>query len=127
MPGKAPEPSRSRVDDDGRDITFHGNKIRSLGFSLEEVFMGEGATSVESCGPHTTWRHAGGTRATTWCGGSVALLRLSFGLRVVSGKIGTWQFVSSNSENISLITFLKPKTAENRQLALWHLVNSLVS
>ena len=32
--------------------------------------------------------------------------------------LSTWQFVSSNFENIFLITFLKPKTAENRQLAL---------
>ena len=45
----------------------------------------------------------------------------------VSGKIGAWLFVSSNFENISLITFLKQKTAENRQLSLWHLVNRLVS
>ena len=45
---------------------------------------------------------------------------------VVSRKIGPWLFVSSNSENIFLITFLKPKTADNMQLALWHLVNSLV-
>ena len=88
--------------------------------------MGEGATSVEARGPHTTWRRAEGGCATTWCGGSVALLRLSFGLLVVSRKIGTWKFVSSNSENISLITFLKQKTAENKQLALWHLVNRLV-
>ena len=42
------------------------------------------------------------------------------------GKIGTLTFRLSNSENISLTTFLKPKTAENRQLALWHLVNRLV-
>ena len=74
--------------------------------------MGEGATSVEACGPHTMWWRAGGTHAAMWCGGLVALLRLSFGLRVMSGKIGTWLFVSSNSENISCITFLKPKTAE---------------
>ena len=32
----------------------------------------------------------------------------------------------SNSENISRTTFLKPKTAENRELALGHLVNRLV-
>ena len=32
-------------------------------------------------------------------------------------KIGTSAFVSSNSENISCVTFLKPKTAENRN---WH-------
>ena len=75
--------------------------------------MGEGATSAEAQGPHTTWRRAGGTYATTWCGGSVALLRLSFGLRVVLGIRGTCQFISSNSKNISLITFLKQKTTEN--------------
>ncbi|KAK1664331.1 hypothetical protein QYE76_052490, partial [Lolium multiflorum] len=33
------------------------------------------------------------------------------------GKIGTWAVISSNSENISLLGFLKPKTAENRN---WH-------
>ena len=32
-------------------------------------------------------------------------------------KIGTSAFVSSNSENISCVTFVKPKTAENRN---WH-------
>jgi hypothetical protein len=40
-------------------------------------------------------------------------------------KIGTSGFVSSNSENISYVTFLK-KEEENRELALWHLVNRLV-
>ena len=45
MPGRAPEPSRSRVDDDGGDGTFHGCLIGYLGFSDEEVFMGEGLTS----------------------------------------------------------------------------------
>jgi hypothetical protein len=29
-------------------------------------------------------------------------------------KIGPWAFVSSNSENLSCVGFLKPKTAENR-------------
>ena len=51
---------------------------------------------------------------------------LSFGLRVRAGKIGTWPFVSCNFENISRSNFLKQKTAENRELALWHLVNRLV-
>ena len=68
--------------------------------------MGEGAMSVEVRGAHTMWWRAGGTYAAMWCGGLVALLRLSFGLRVVSGKIGTWLSVSSNSENISCVTFL---------------------
>jgi phage replication-related protein YjqB (UPF0714/DUF867 family) len=42
------------------------------------------------------------------------------------GKIGVSELVSSNSENISCVAFLNIKTAENRELALWHLVNSLV-
>jgi hypothetical protein len=42
------------------------------------------------------------------------------------GKIGVLVFVSSNFENISSVAFLKTKTAENRELALWHLVNRLV-
>ena len=56
----------------------------------------------------------------------MVLLRLSSGLRLRYSKIGTSAFVSSNSENISCTNFLKYKTAENRELALWHLVNRLV-
>ena len=33
------------------------------------------------------------------------------------GIIRCWELISSNSENISLLGFLKPKTAENRN---WH-------
>jgi hypothetical protein len=42
------------------------------------------------------------------------------------GKIGTLGFVSSNSENISCVTFLKHKNSRKQELALWHLVNRLV-
>ena len=56
----------------------------------------------------------------------MAPLLLPFGLRVRVGKIGVWVFVPFNSENISCVTFLKRKTAENTQLALWQLVNRLV-
>jgi hypothetical protein len=42
------------------------------------------------------------------------------------GKIGVSVFGLSNSENISCVAFLKHKKAENRELALWHLVNRLV-
>ena len=112
MLGRAPKPSRSRVDDDGGDGTFHGIMIGYLGFSGEGVYMGEGLTPGEPCGPHTTSRRArGGTRAAKWCGGSTAPLRLSFGLRVRVGKIGTWVFIPCNSENISCVTFLKRKIA----------------
>jgi hypothetical protein len=77
---------------------------------------------------HTTWwRGQGVARATLWRGCSLDLLRLYFRFCLVSGKIGTLDFVSSNSENISCVTFLKHKTAKNRELILWHLVNRLVS
>jgi hypothetical protein len=42
------------------------------------------------------------------------------------GKIRLLELVSSNSENISYVAFLKHKKVENRELALWHLVNRLV-
>jgi hypothetical protein len=59
----------------------------------------------------------------------VALWPLSGSLLVFvlrSGKIEVSALVSSNSENISCVAFLKHKIAENRELALWHLVNRLV-
>jgi hypothetical protein len=60
VPGRAPEPSRSRVDDDGGDGTFRGIMIGCLGFSEEGVYMGEDLTPGEPCGPHTTCSRAGG-------------------------------------------------------------------
>jgi hypothetical protein len=42
------------------------------------------------------------------------------------GKIRLLELISSNSENISCVAFLKHKIAENRELALWHLVHRLV-
>ena len=51
VPGRAPEPSRSRVDGERGDGTFHGILIGCLGFSIKEVFMGERATSGGPVGP----------------------------------------------------------------------------
>jgi hypothetical protein len=63
-------------------------------------------------GAHTWWwRGLGWTRATRWCGHLLALLCLCFGLRLVLGEIGTSGFISSNSENISYVTFLKHKNS----------------
>ena len=60
-------------------------------------------------GAHTMWWRGQGARAALWCGHPSGPLRVSFGLRVRDGKIGTSGFVSSNSENISRTTFLKPR------------------
>ena len=82
---------------------------------------------MEARGALTTWwRGRGAHRAGVWFGHLGALLRLSFGLRDGAGKIRTWPFVSCNSENIRRSIFLEQKTAENRELALRHLVNRLV-
>jgi hypothetical protein len=84
--------------------------------------MSEGARGAHTIG----WRGQGLGRATTLCGRLVALSRLSFGLRLRVSKIGTSAFVSSNSKNISYITFLKYKNSRKQVLVLWHLVNRLV-
>jgi hypothetical protein len=86
--------------------TFRGWTPIHLGFSRQRLYIGGGAMSEGTQGPHTTrWRGQGCTRATRWCGHLLALLRLCFGLGLVSGKIGTSGFVSSNFENISYVTF----------------------
>jgi hypothetical protein len=106
---------------------FRGKLIESLGFPRRGEYIGGRAASGGGPGGPTTWWHgprAG--RATIWCGWPLVPLRLCFGLRLVSEKIGTSAFVSSNSENISYVAFLKHKTAEDRELTMWHLVNTLV-
>jgi hypothetical protein len=101
--------------------------IGYLGFPVEGEYIG--GRAVADYGPrvHTTPRHSQGVaRAMGWCGRLLAPLRLSFGLRDASGKIGILAFVLSNSENISCVAFLKHKNSKNWELALWHLVNRLV-
>jgi hypothetical protein len=65
-------------------------------------------------------------RAMPWCSHLLAPLRLCFGLHDALEKIGIPAFVSSNSENISYVAFLKHKNSKNRELALWHLISGLV-
>jgi hypothetical protein len=107
--------------------TLSGKTLIYLGFSRQRLYIGGGAMSKDPRGAHTWWwRGQGGTRATRWCGHLGALPRLCFGLRLVSGKIGTSGFNSSNSKNISCVTFLKHKNSRKQELTLWHLVNRLV-
>jgi hypothetical protein len=94
-------------------------------FASERIYRRKGDVRGWTRGPHHTLaRPEGG--ATRWCGHLGALLHLCFGLCLVSGKIGTSGFVSSNSENISRVTFLRYKNSRKQELALWHLVNRLV-
>jgi hypothetical protein len=60
------------------------------------------------------WRGPGLGRAALGCGRLLAPLRLIFGLCLVSRKIGGSAFVSSNSENISYVAFLKHKNSRKQ-------------
>jgi hypothetical protein len=64
--------------------------------------------------PHHRGHMPGAGRATLWCGWPVAPLHLLFGLLKALVKIGGSAFVSSNSENISYVTFLKHKNSKKQ-------------
>jgi hypothetical protein len=101
VPGRASEPSRTRVDDGGGYRTFRGWRLGHLGFSRGCEFIGGRARSMGARGPHHAAVQPEGGHATTRCGRLISPLRLPFGLRERVRKIGTLAFVSSNSENIS--------------------------
>jgi hypothetical protein len=110
VPGRASRPSRSRVGDGGGSRCVSRKLIGFLGFSRRGVFIGEGAASeVDRGGLTHTGRGQGLGRAALLCGGSLPLSVSSsvlWKLRYISGCLA---FVSSNSENISCVTFLKHK------------------
>jgi hypothetical protein len=60
------------------------------------------------------WRRTSLGYAALGCGQALASLRLIFGLHDASGKIVGLAFVSSNSENISYVAFLKPKNSRKQ-------------
>jgi hypothetical protein len=94
---------------------FRGKAICPLGFSRRGDFIGEGASSGGGPGGLTKGGHGQGLgHAPLWCGWPLAPLRLIFGLREASVKIGGSAFVLSNSENISCVTFLKHKNSRKQ-------------
>ena len=60
VPGRASEPSQTRVDDDGGIGTFRGIVLGSLGFSRDGELIGGEARSVAAQGPHTMPRRGPG-------------------------------------------------------------------
>ncbi|KAK1614054.1 hypothetical protein QYE76_019571 [Lolium multiflorum] len=75
---------------------------------LKNVFMEDITLEIE---PRKRFYNQG--RAALVWRRLVAPLPFPLGLLEASCKIGPWALISSNSENISLLGFLKPKTAEN--------------
>jgi hypothetical protein len=89
---------------------------RALGFSHRGEYIGGRAASGDGpAGLTPWWRGQGLGRATLGCGQALAPLRLIFGLHDALGKIAGSAFVSSNSENISCVTFLKHKNSRKQR------------
>ena len=81
---------------------------------------------MEVQGDHTPCGHHQGWPAPRGAASLVSSSTSALWFRVAPRKIGRLAFVPSNSENIDFLPFLEPKTEENRQLALWYLVNRLI-
>ena len=126
VPGRASEPSQTRVVDGGGVGTFHGFLLGCPGFSRYGEYMGEEAESGAPWWALTVPRRGPGLgRAWVACGHLAALLQVVFWHTLRYVILGRWQFVPCNSENISCTTFLKYKNSRKQELALWHLVNRL--
>jgi hypothetical protein len=83
-----------------------------LGFFIGRLFIGEGASSGGDQGGHTMGgRGQGLGHAPLLCGQPLAPLRSRLVLVLRPGKIGVPELVSSNSENISYVAFLKHKNS----------------
>jgi hypothetical protein len=112
VPGRASGPSRSQVDDGDGLQYVSWKSVRALRvFAMKRIYRRKGDVRGHM-GAHTIGRCGQGWgHATPWCGRLLAALGLSFGLRLRVRKIGTLAFVSSNSKNISCVTFLKHKNS----------------
>ena len=98
-----------------------------LGFTRRGVLIGEGWAPGAWWGPHTIARRGPSLgRAPLWCGALGAPPQVPSGLQKLPELLFMEEKISSDSEYIFRVGFLKPKTAENTELALWHLVNRLV-
>jgi hypothetical protein len=93
---------------------FSGKEFGPRVFSSRKIYRRKGDVRRWTRGHTIARRGLGVNRAMAWCGQPLAPLRLCFGLRLVSGKIGNLAFVLSNSENISCVTFLKHKNSKKQ-------------
>jgi hypothetical protein len=67
VPGRASEPSWTRIDDGGGYENFLGWRLGSLGFSWGCEYIGGRARSVGARGAHTMGQHGqGGPRHQVW-------------------------------------------------------------
>ena len=76
--------------------------------------------------PHPTWvqPHLGPRPPRVWA--PRAPSQVLSGLQKLPDLLFMEEKISLDFDDIFRVGFLKPKTAENTELALWHLVNRLV-
>jgi hypothetical protein len=113
--GRAPGSSRSRFDDGGGLHYVSRKSDLSLRFFLSRgLYRRRGTIRRWTRRPHHRWARPGtGPRPpVVWL--APGPLHLIFGLCEASVKIGGSAFVSSNSENISCVTFLKHKNSKKQ-------------
>jgi hypothetical protein len=96
-------------------------------FSIGRLYIGEEASSGGGPGGLTPGGVARRGHATLGCGCPLAPLQLSFGLHPSSGKNRSFGLCFVQFQEYFLCSFFEHKIAENRELALWHIVNRLVS
>jgi hypothetical protein len=126
--GRASGPSRSRVDDGGKLRCVSGKVIGVFRFFPSRgLYRRRGSVRSGPGGPHHRWARARARPHPWWCGRPLARLRLLFGLLEAPVNIWTSGFCFVQFQEFFLFNFSRnTKTAENRKLALWHLVNRLV-
>jgi hypothetical protein len=110
VPRRAPGSSRSRVDDGG-GLEYVSRKIDQSFrfFPSRGIYRQKGSVRRWTRWPHPLVARARGRLRHPRV--SLAPLHLIFGLREALVKIGGSAFVSSNSENISCVAFLKYKNS----------------
>ena len=76
--------------------------------------------------PHPTWAwpHLGPRPPRVWAPGGSP--RVISGLRKLPDLLYSEEKIFPDFDDIFRVGFLKPKTAGNTELALWHVVNRLV-
>jgi hypothetical protein len=86
-----------------------------LGFSVGRLLIGKGASSeVDQGGLTMGGRGQGLGRTPLWCGSLWPLSGSRLVLVLRPCKIGVSELVSSNSENISCVAFLKHKNSRKQ-------------
>jgi hypothetical protein len=99
--------------------TSSGKLPIPIGFWVERLYIGGEAASEGGQGTHTMGCLAlGVTRATMWCGGPLAPLRLSFGLRPASGKNRSFGFCFIQFQEYFLCSF--SETQKQQKTRNWH-------